>query len=95
MAMASFARRAPHSRSIGIFVFVLALGVAGGARAWPTYADGVSDPVPNASRYKCLTCHTSQYGGYPSDGVYSLNPFGIQFQNNGSVWAGIECTVPV
>lgn len=50
------------------------------ARAWPHYADGSADPVPNATTYKCLTCHTGQYGGYPTGHAsFRLNPFGRHF----------------
>ena len=66
------------------FVLVSAIAsvlvVTGEAMAWPSYADGSNDPVPNASTYKCITCHTGQYGGYPAGGAnYRLNAFGMHF----------------
>lgn len=76
MSGSTLVRSARHAGLAALLV----LCATSPAAAWPEYANESPTPVPNASAYKCLTCHLGQYGGYPTGhATYRLNPFGMHF----------------
>ncbi len=73
-------RRTLAAACLGFGIFATAC-VAGVRPVLATEADMAQLPV--SSPNLCLTCHTVQF---PSTGNAALNPFGLDFLENGRVW---------